>query len=82
MSLSIQELDSTVRAFYEGKGDVVSYSRIYLSKNPIYLIMESKLLTVNYRLAKTSAAEVDRSKPDLTPKRLSEFSKWRSELIA
>lgn len=24
MSVSIQELDNTVRAFYEGKGDVVS----------------------------------------------------------
>lgn len=25
MSSQIQELDNTVRAFYEGKGDVVSY---------------------------------------------------------
>lgn len=24
MSFSVQELDNTVRAFYEGKGDVVS----------------------------------------------------------
>lgn len=26
MSISIPELDNTVRAFYEGKGDVVSFS--------------------------------------------------------
>lgn len=27
MSFSVQELDNTVRAFYEGKGDVVSLHR-------------------------------------------------------
>jgi hypothetical protein len=27
MSFSVQELDNTVRAFYEGKGDVVSIHR-------------------------------------------------------
>ena len=31
MSMSIEELDATVRAFYEGRGETVRTMRIYIS---------------------------------------------------
>jgi len=44
MSLSIEELDATVNAFYNGKGEAVSETSSHLRKAPDadYLLSKSK----------------------------------------
>jgi hypothetical protein len=60
MSVSVQELDNTVRAFFEGKGDVV---RILTILSHGLLVMDFFLgLEANNNTAKASPADLDRSK--------------------
>jgi hypothetical protein len=53
MSVSVQELDNTVRAFYEGKGDVVSpLSLIEKKKNGKWKRKRTELTMGHFRCSK------------------------------
>jgi hypothetical protein len=59
MSVSISELDNTVRAFYEGKGDVVSSQH----RREILAAADPGI----YQLAKASAANSHRGREPCRP---------------
>lgn len=56
MSLSIEELDATVRAFYEGRGETVS---IQQSQN----LLRTASANTNTRTAKAGADDAEPSTP-------------------
>lgn len=67
MSVSIQELDNTVRAFYEGKGDLVRHhndsANMYDFSSKAWVANFTMRLSVQQKQAQQTLTEVSISKP-------------------
>lgn len=58
MSMSIEELDATVRAFYEGRGETVCFLRLHKTKR-------LSANCVRFATAKTSPGYIEPGMPHL-----------------